>query len=100
MLFFQTLKNFLNNNLKKQNMTLQTKIALAFIKAQTEMAKLELEKQQMELDNARKQLELQMQEMKIQADAQNQAEKTRGANTKTIVDALSKMKDMQTPYGM
>ena len=72
----------------------------AELKAQTEMAKLELEKQQMELDNARKQLELQMQEMKIQADAQNQAEKTRGANTKTIVDALSKMKDMQTPYGM
>jgi hypothetical protein len=72
----------------------------AELKAQTEMAKLELEKQQMELDNARKQLELQMQEMKIQADAQNQAEKTRGVNTKTIVDALSKMKDMQTPYGM
>jgi hypothetical protein len=72
----------------------------ADLKAQTEMAKLELEKQQMELDNARKQLELQMQEMKLQADAQNQAEKTRGANTKTIVDALSKIKDIQTPYGM
>ena len=72
----------------------------AELKAQTEMAKLELEKQQMELDNARKQLELQMQEMKIQADAQNQAEKTRGANTKTIVDALSKIKDIQKPYGM
>lgn len=65
------------------------------LKAQTEMAKLALEKQQMELDNARKQLELQMQEMKMQAEAQNNAEKTRGDQTKTIIDALSKINDIQ-----
>lgn len=68
----------------------------AQLKAQTEMAKLELEKQQMELDNARKQLELQMQAFKIEADAANQSEATRNAQTKTVVDALEKVHKAQT----
>jgi hypothetical protein len=72
----------------------------AELKAQTEMAKLALEKQQMELDNARKQLELQMQEFKIQSDAQNQAAKTRGDQTKTVIDALGKIKNMHNINGM
>jgi len=46
----------------------------------------------MQLENARKQLELQMQEMKMQADAQNNAEKTRTDQTKLIMETLSKVK--------
>jgi hypothetical protein len=69
----------------------------AELKAQTEMAKLELQKQQMELDNARKQLELQMQEFKIQADAQNAAEKSKSDSVKSIMSSLKDIKDLQTP---
>jgi len=69
----------------------------AELKAQTEMAKLELQKQQMELDNARKQLELQMQEFKIQADAQNQAEKAKSDSIKSVMSSLKDIKDLQTP---
>jgi hypothetical protein len=49
----------------------------------------------MQVENARKQLEMQMQEMKMQAEAQNNAEKTRGDQTKIIIEALSKFNDMQ-----
>ncbi len=77
----------------------------AVIRAQTEAAKLELEREQMQLDNARKALELQQQELKqntelalkqlkIEADAANQAEQTRGANTKSIVEALNTINNM------
>ena len=77
----------------------------AMIRAQTEAAKLELEREQMQLDNARKALELQQQELKqntelalkqlkIEADAANQAEQTRGANTKSIVEALNTINNM------
>ena len=77
----------------------------AMIRAQTEAAKLELEREQMQLENARKALELQQQELKqntelalkqlkIEADAANQAEQTRGANTKSIVDALNTINNM------
>ena len=67
----------------------------ADLRARTEMAKLELEKEQMQLDNARKQLELQMQEMKMQADVQNNTEKTRGDQTKLIIEALYKFNEVQ-----
>lgn len=77
----------------------------AMIRAQTEAAKLELEREQMQLENARKALELQQQELKqntelalkqlkIEADAANQAEQTRGANTKSIVEALNTINNM------
>ena len=77
----------------------------AVIRAQTEAAKLELEREQMQLENARKALELQQQELKqntelalkqlkIEADAANQAEQTRGANTKSIVEALNTINNM------
>jgi len=77
----------------------------AMIRAQTEAAKLELEREQMQLDNARKALELQQQELKqntelalkqlkIETDAANQAEQTRGTNTKSIVDALNTINNM------
>jgi hypothetical protein len=77
----------------------------AVIRAQTEAAKLELEREQMQLDNARKALELQQQELKqntelalkqlkIETDAANQAEQTRGTNTKSIVDALNTINNM------
>ena len=63
--------------------------------SRTAMAKLELEREQMQLENARKQLELQMQEMKMQADAQNDAEKTSSDQTKLIIETLYKFKEMQ-----
>jgi len=77
----------------------------AVIRAQTEAAKLGLEREQMQLDNARKALELQQQELKqntelalkqlkIETDAANQAEQTRGTNTKSIVDALNTINNM------
>ncbi len=77
----------------------------AMIRAQTEAAKLELEREQMQLENARKALELQQQELKqntelalkqlkIETDAANQAEQTRGTNTKSIVDALNTINNM------
>lgn len=77
----------------------------AVIRAQTEAAKLELEREQMQLENARKALELQQQELKqntelalkqlkIETDAANQAEQTRGTNTKSIVDALNTINNM------
>ena len=77
----------------------------AVIRAQTEASKLELEREQMQLDNARKALELQQQELKqntelalkqlkIETDAANQAEQTRGTNTKSIVDALNTINNM------
>lgn len=77
----------------------------AVIRAQTEAAKLELEREQMQLENARKALELQQQELKqntelalkqlkIESDAANQAEQTRGTNTKSIVDALNTINNM------
>lgn len=82
----------------------------AMIRAQTEAAKLELEREQMQLENARKALELQQQELKqntelalkqlkIEADAANQAEQTRGANTKSIVDALNTINNMSQGNG-
>lgn len=82
----------------------------AMIRAQTEAAKLELEREQMQLENARKALELQQQELKqntelalkqlkIEADAANQAEQTRGANTKSIVDALNTINNMTQGNG-
>lgn len=77
-------------NTQAAEMLAQVEREKAQLRAQTEMAKLDLEKQKMELDNARKQLELQMQAFKIEADAANQSEATRNAQTKTVVDALEK----------
>jgi hypothetical protein len=82
----------------------------AVIRAQTEAAKLELEREQMQLENARKALELQQQELKqntelalkqlkIETDAANQAEQTRGTNTKSIVDALATINNMSQGNG-
>lgn len=84
-----------DSNVEATQILAQVEREKADLRSRTEMAKLELEREQMQLDNARKQLELQMQEMKIQAEAQNNAEKTRGDQTKTIIDALSKINDIQ-----
>lgn len=82
-------------NVEATQILAQVEREKADLRARTEMAKLELDKEQMQLDNARKQLELQMQEMKMQAEAQNNAEKTRGDQTKIIIEALSKFNEMQ-----
>jgi len=84
-----------DSNVQATQILAQVEKEKAQLRAQTEMAKLELEKQQMELDNARKQLELQQQAFKIQADAVNKAKQTQQTQTKTIVDALSQVKNMQ-----
>jgi len=84
-----------DSNVEATQILAQVEREKADLRSRTEMAKLELEREQMQLDNARKQLELQMQEMKMQAEAQNNAEKTRGDQTKTIIDALSKINDIQ-----
>ena len=85
----------LDSNVQATQILAQVEKEKAQLRAQTEMAKLELEKQQMELDNARKQLQLQQQAFKIQADAANKAQQTKQNQTKTIVDALSQVKNMQ-----
>ena len=84
-----------DSNVEATQILAQVEREKADLRSRTEMAKLDLEREQMQLDNARKQLELQMQEMKIQADAQNNAEKTRGDQTKIIIEALSKFNEMQ-----
>jgi hypothetical protein len=83
-----------DSNVQATQILAQVEKEKAQLRAQTEMAKLALEKQQMELDNARKQLELQQQAFKIQADAVNKAKQTQQTQTKTIVDALSQVKNM------
>jgi hypothetical protein len=82
-------------NVEATQILAQVEREKADLRSRTEMAKLELEREQMQIENARKQLELQMQEMKIQADAENNAEKTRGDQTKIIIEALSKFNEMQ-----
>jgi len=82
-------------NVEATQILAQVEREKADLRSRTEMAKLDLEREQMQIDNARKQLELQMQEMKIQADAENNAEKTRGDQTKIIIEALSKFNEMQ-----
>jgi hypothetical protein len=84
-----------DSNVEATQILAQVEREKADLRSKTEMAKLDLEREQMQIDNARKQLELQMQEMKIQADAQNNAEKTRGDQTKIIIEALSKFNEMQ-----
>jgi len=84
-----------DSNVEATQILAQVEREKADLRSRTEMAKLDLEREQMQLDNARKQLELQMQEMKIQADAQNNAEKTRGDQTKLIIETLYKFKEMQ-----
>jgi hypothetical protein len=83
-----------DSNVQATQILAQVEREKAELRAKTEMAKLELEKQQMELDNARKQLELQQQAFKIQADAVNKSKQTQQSQTKTIVDALSQVKNM------
>jgi len=85
----------LDANVEATQILAQVEREKADLRSRTEMAKLELEREQMQIENARKQLELQMQEMKIQADAENNAEKTRGDQTKIIIEALSKFNEMQ-----
>ena len=85
----------LDANVEATQILAQVEREKADLRSRTEMAKLELEREQMQLDNARKQLELQMQEMKMQADAENDAQKTRGDQTKIIIEALSKFNEMQ-----
>jgi len=82
-------------NVEATQILAQVEREKADLRSRTEMAKLELEREQMQIENARKQLELQMQEMKMQADAENDAEKTRGDQTKIIIEALSKFNEMQ-----
>lgn len=82
-------------NVEATQILAQVEREKADLRSRTEMAKLDLEREQMQVENARKQLELQMQEMKLQADAQNNAEKTRGDQTKIIIEALSKFNEMQ-----
>ena len=84
-----------DSNVEATQILAQVEREKADLRSRTEMSKLDLEREQMQLDNARKQLELQMQEMKIQADAENNAEKTRGDQTKIIIEAISKFNDMQ-----
>ena len=85
----------LDANVEATQILAQVEREKADLRSRTEMAKLELEREQMQLDNARKQLELQMQEIKMQADAENDAQKTRGDQTKIIIEALSKFNEMQ-----
>ena len=85
----------LDANVEATQILAQVEREKADLRSRTEMAKLELEREQMQIENARKQLELQMQEMKMQADAENDAEKTRGDQTKIIIEALSKFNEMQ-----
>ena len=85
----------LDANVEATQILAQVEREKADLRSRTEMAKLELEREQMQLENARKQLELQMQEMKMQADAENDAQKTRGDQTKIIIEALSKFNEMQ-----
>ena len=82
-------------NVEATQILAQVEREKADLRSRTEMAKLELEREQMQIENARKQLELQMQEMKMQADAENDAQKTRGDQTKIIIEALSKFNEMQ-----
>ena len=84
-----------DSNVEATQILAQVEREKADLRSRTEMSKLDLEREQMQIDNARKQLELQMQEMKIQADAENNAEKTRGDQTKIIIEALSKFNEMQ-----
>ena len=72
----------------------------AELRAQTEAAKLELDREQMQLENARKELELKLQEFKIQTDAANASEKTRSESTKSVMEALKGIKDLQMPSEM
>ena len=92
-------------NVQATELLVQVEREKAQLRAQTESAKLDLEREQMQLENARKALELQQQELKqntelalkqlkIETDAANQAEQTRGANTKSIVDALNTINNM------
>ena len=85
----------LDANVEATQILAQVEREKADLRSRTEMAKLELEREQMQIENARKQLELQMQEMKIQSDVENDAEKTRGDQTKIIIEALSKFNEMQ-----
>ena len=85
----------LDANVEATQILAQVEREKADLRSRTEMAKLELEREQMQIENARKQLELQMQEMKMQADAENDAQKTRGDQTKIIIEALSKFNEMQ-----
>ena len=84
-----------DSNVEATQILAQVEREKADLRSRTEMAKLELEREQMQIENARKQLELQMQEMKMQADAENDAQKTRGDQTKIIIEALSKFNEMQ-----
>jgi hypothetical protein len=84
-----------DSNVEATQILAQVEREKADLRSRTEMAKLELEREQMQVENARKQLELQMQEMKMQADAENDAQKTRGDQTKIIIEALSKFNEMQ-----
>ena len=85
-----------DSNVQATQILAQVEREKAQLKAQTEQAKLDLERQQMELDNARKQLELQMQEMKLQADAQAQAEKSKSDSLKSVMASLKDIKDLQS----
>jgi len=85
-----------DSNVQATQILAQVEREKAQLRAQTEQAKLDLERQQMELDNARKQLELQMQEMKLQADAQAQAEKSKSDSLKSVMASLKDIKDLQT----
>jgi len=92
-------------NVQATELLVQVEREKAQLRAQTEAAKLDLEREQMQLENARKALELQQQELKqntelalkqlkIETDAANQAEKTRGEQTKTVIDSLEKINNM------
>ena len=85
-----------DSNVQATQILAQVEREKAQLRAQTEQAKLDLERQQMELDNARKQLELQMQEMKLQADAQAQAEKSKSDSLKSVMASLKDIKDLQS----
>ena len=92
-------------NVQATELLVQVEREKAQLRAQTEAAKLDLEREQMQLENARKALELQQQELKqntelalkqlkIETDAANQAEKTRGEQTKTVIDSLEKINNL------
>lgn len=92
-------------NVQATELLVQVEREKAQLRSQTDSAKLDLEREQMQLENARKALELQQQELKqntelalkqlkIETDAANQAEKTRGEQTKTVIDSLEKINNL------
>jgi hypothetical protein len=77
----------------------------AQLRSETDAAKIQLDREQMQLENQRKSLELQqkeimqtaelaLKEMQLKIDAANMTETAKNAQTKTVMDAISKINDI------